>query len=69
MSGSSKLETIYTVRERLFAALQVRKSLGEFDANASVIILLLETQLAILSHVISQAEIAKRSKEAPPPSR
>lgn len=43
-------------RERVFHALQIRKTLGSFDANSEVIVVMLEGLLSLMSYQILKAE-------------
>ena len=51
-AAPKELSELIKQRDRLFGLLQERRALGAFDANAQIIISLLESVLAILSYQI-----------------
>jgi hypothetical protein len=63
MTQDKKLEDISALRERLYAQLQERKSLGAFDTNANTIILLLQSQVDLLGFIISECQLKPKQKQ------
>lgn len=63
MTPKNTLKDLIEYREKLFNLLQVRKTLGAFDANSEAIVLMCEANLSAINYLISQAESPDSKKK------
>lgn len=57
------LKDIVAQRDKVYGLLQERRALGAFDANAGSIVAIMESQMVVLTHLISEAEEKKRAEK------